>query len=145
MLMMPASFALLRHAEPDLESRLTIINTLTFSLIMLSHSWPNLATSPSAFWMSASMPASENAFSRLGRSCASHRGDVVVSGRITPTLPDASPLPPSLPLPPLSLSPHAARAPNASTPAATRDAYRAPLFLTIPRPPWLGPVRPTVL
>src|SRR3954447_25802141 len=83
--------------------------------------------------MSDFTPASENAFSRLGRSWDSQRGDVVVSGRMTPT--SALPLPPLLPPlllpPPLSLPPQAARAPNASTPVATRDAYRAPLFLTI--------------
>ena len=54
---------------------------------MLSQSSPNLATSPPAFWMSDSMPASSNAFCRLGRSLASQRGEVVASGRITPTLP----------------------------------------------------------
>src|SRR4051812_31843902 len=82
--------------------------------------------------MSYSTPASLNAASRLGRSLASRRGEVVVSGRITPTLPSAFGVPPLLPSLPPSLSlPQAARAPNASAPTAIRDAIRAPLFLTI--------------
>src|SRR3954452_10176019 len=125
MLWTPASAALDRHALPEAEARLTIMMTLTPSLIMLSQIWPNLALSPSAFWMSDFTPASENAFSRLGRSWDSQRGDVVVSGRITPT--SALPLPPLEPplllLPPsLSLPPQAASAPSASTPVASRDA-----------------------
>src|SRR6478735_11637047 len=84
--------------------------------------------------MSDSRPAALKAASRFGRSCVSQRTDDFESGRITPTLPvDSGALPPSLPpslLPSLSL-PHAARAPNASTPTAARDARRAPFFLTI--------------
>src|SRR3954452_19475074 len=145
MLCTPASAALDRQAAPESESRFTIMSTVTPSVTMLSQMVPNLSTSPLAFWMSYSTPAALKAASRLGRSLASQRGDVVVSGRITPILPaDESPLlllPPLAPLP-LSLlsSPHAARAPNASTPAAASDATRAPLFLTIPRPPWFGTV-----
>src|SRR4051794_1907555 len=99
MLTMPAVPAFLRQAAPESESRLTIIRTLTPSLIIESQIVPNLAVSPPAFWMSDSMPASLKAFVRLGRSLPSHRGDVVASGRITPTLPLLL-----LPLPPEDLS-----------------------------------------
>ena len=92
MLWMPASAAFFRQAAPDSESRLTIISTWTPLLIMPSQIVPNLATSPSAFWMSDSMPASSKACCSDGRSLASHRGEVVESGRITPTLPALSPL-----------------------------------------------------
>src|SRR6478735_4642061 len=132
MLWTPASAAFDRHALPDSESRLTIMMTVTPSLIMLSQISPNFATSPPALSMIDSTPASSNAAFRLGRSLASHRGEVVSSGRITPTLPSAFASPPASPsLPPSESLPHAARAPNASTPTATRDAKRAPLFLTI--------------
>jgi hypothetical protein len=39
-------------------------------------------SSPSAFWMSDSKPASVNAFSRAGRSPPSQRGDDAESGRM---------------------------------------------------------------
>src|SRR5690349_14402407 len=108
MLLMPAAVAFFRHALPESLSRLTIIRTWTPLLIMLSQMLPNLALSPPAFWMSDWIPASSNAFLRLGRSLASHRGDVVASGRITPTFFSLEPLEPPLePLLPLS-PPHAA-------------------------------------
>ena len=78
---MPASVALSRHALPDSESRLTIIRTLTPSLIMLVAERAERSTLPSAFWMSDSMPAASNAASRLGRSLASQRGEVVGVGQ----------------------------------------------------------------
>src|SRR5690242_20985805 len=87
MLTMPAAAAFLRQAAPELESRLTIIRTLTPSLIIESQIVPNLVVSPPAFWMSEPMPASSKAFFRLGRSLPSQRGEVVASGRITPTFP----------------------------------------------------------
>src|SRR4051812_37339811 len=46
-----------------------------------------------AFWMSYLTPAALNAASSFGRSWLSHRGEDVVSGRMTPTLPDAAPPP----------------------------------------------------
>ena len=71
-----------------------------------------------AFWMSYWTPASLNAASSWGRSADSHRGEDLVSGRITPTLPLAAALlllpPLALLLPPLAvpllplLPPHAA-------------------------------------
>ena len=60
--------------------------TATPSLIMESQIVPNLALSPPAFWMLDLRPASVNALVRLGRSLASQRGEVVASGRITPTV-----------------------------------------------------------
>src|SRR5690348_15275199 len=85
MVLMPAVWAFFRQAEPESESRLTIRRTFTPSLIMLSHSVPNLALSPPAFWMSDWMPAESNAAFSSGRSLASQRGELAESGRITPT------------------------------------------------------------
>ncbi len=131
MLWMPAAAAFFKQAAPDSESRLTIIRTWTPSLIMLSQIVPNFATSPPAFWMSDSIPASLNAFSRLGRSLASQRGEVVASGRMTPTLPL---LPPSV-LPELLLEllslPHAATASSSTTPTPATAAWCARLLLSI--------------
>src|SRR3954466_1443618 len=87
MLLIPPAVAFLRQAEPESESRLTIMSTLTPSLIIESQMVPNLAVSPPAFWMSDPTPAASNAFLRLGRSLPSQRGEVVESGRITPPLP----------------------------------------------------------
>src|ERR1044072_596013 len=87
MLTMPASVAFFRHAAPESGSRLTIMRTLTPSLIIESQIVPNLLVSPPAFWMSDSTPAASNALVRLGRSLFSQRGEVVASGRMTPTLP----------------------------------------------------------
>src|SRR3954452_2726800 len=144
MLLMPAAAAFLGHAPPESESRFTIISTWTPPLIMPSQIVPNLALSPPAFWMSESMPASSNAFFRLGRSLASQRGDVVVSGRMTPTflVAELEPPPPPPPPPPeLSSLPHA-EAVRANAPTATSAATRPPLLLTILRPPakawWRG-------
>src|SRR4029078_12986851 len=62
--------------------------------------------------MSAETPAALNAASRLGRSLASQRGEVVVSGRITPT---SVPPPP----PPLAEVPESSSFPQAATERAT--------------------------
>ncbi len=60
-----------------------------------------LLVTPYAFWMSASKPASVNAFCSGGRSPFSQRGDDAESGRMTqarvallepPVLPDAQPV-----------------------------------------------------
>src|SRR3954466_1011895 len=130
MLWTPASAAFLRQAAPESESRLTIIRTVT-SWIMLSQMLANLDLSPWAFWMSESTPAALNAAVSAGRSLASHRGEVVASGRITPTLPASEEPPPPPLLLLLSSPPQAASAPNASTPVATREATRAPFIGTI--------------
>src|SRR3954452_16743209 len=135
MLTMPAVLAFFRQAAPESESRLTIIRTLTPSLIMESQMVPNLAVSPPAFWMSDWIPASVKAFVRLGRSLPSQRGDVVASGRITPTLPDALepvvPLLPALGLSLLLLLPHAAAPNRSSALAAAIKATRERLVLSI--------------
>ncbi len=49
-----------------------------------------LALSPSAFWMSHSMPAASQAAVMSGRSKASQRADDFESGRMKPTLPPAA-------------------------------------------------------
>src|SRR6476646_8778437 len=107
MLWIPALAAFFRQAPPESESRSTMMRTATPSLIIASQMVPNLVLSPPAFWMSDWKPASVNAFCRLGRSLASHRGEVVVSGRITPIfLALALAVEPELEPPPLLL--HAA-------------------------------------
>src|SRR4051812_6196417 len=92
MVLMPAACAFLRQADPDAESRFTMSWTLTPSLIMLSQIVANFDVSLSAFWMSEPMPPWSNAAFSSGLSFDSHRGDVVASGRITPTLPLTLPL-----------------------------------------------------
>src|SRR4051812_11857339 len=131
MLLMPAAAAFLRHAPPESESRLTIMMTATPSLIMASQIVPNLALSPPAFWMSDLRPASVNALVRLGRSLASQRGEVVASGRITPTVLALVP-PPDVELPPLLL-PQAASA-SARAAAVTTGSARHFLPELIDRP-----------
>src|SRR3954468_549127 len=99
---MPAAWAFFRHAVPDSESRLTISRTFTPELIIPSQMVPNFDLSLFAFWMSAVMPALLNAASSSGRSPDSQRGDVVASGRMTPTLPTfAAELEPPLGVDPL--------------------------------------------
>src|SRR3954453_4233673 len=132
MLVMPAAVAFLRQAAPESESRLTIMRTLTPSLIIESQMVPNLAVSPPAFWMSDPTPASSKAFLRLGRSLPSQRGDVVASGRVTPTLPFLLlPLPPEDLLSLLSLLPQAAVARRTIAATAAREATLVRLVLTI--------------
>src|SRR5690242_19742730 len=123
MLVMPACVAFFRHAAPESGSRLTIMRTLTPSLIIESQIVPNLAVSPPAFWMSEPTPAALKAASRLGRSLFSQRGDVVVSGRITPTVPLVAPLEPPAAGELLSLLPQAVSASVHSAPRAARLAH----------------------
>src|SRR3954469_14582621 len=134
MLVIPELAAFFRHAAPESESRLTIMRTLTPSLIIESQIVPNLAVSPPAFWMSDWMPASVKALVRLGRSLPSQRGDVVASGRITPTLPLAAAVvfPPEGLLLLLSLLlPQAAAAKRTIAPTAARLAILVRLDVTI--------------
>src|SRR5450631_2353008 len=119
MLGMPAAAAFLRHAPPDSESRLTIMITATPWLIMASQMVPNLALSPPAFWMLDLRPASVKALVRLGRSLASQRGEVVASGRITPTVLAVAPLLVLLPDEPLLLEPPQAASVSARAVAVT--------------------------
>src|SRR3954462_7937227 len=127
MLVMPAWVAFFRQAEPESGSRLTIIRTLTPSLIIESQIVPNFAVSPPAFWMSEPMPASLNALVRLGRWLFSQGGEVVASGRITPTLPPlVEPLlDPPVALLLLSLLPHAESASVAAAARAARPIHFA--------------------
>src|SRR4051812_2264907 len=124
MLVMPAAVALGGHAAPEAGSRVTIIRTWTPSFIIESQIVPNLAGSPPAVWMSDSMPGSSDALVRLGRAVFSQRGDVVASGRITPTLPVD---PPSLLSPVavllLSLPPQAERTNVHAAARAITDAH----------------------
>src|SRR6185312_1183510 len=91
---MPAAFASCSTVI-DVEGSMSVmIRTLTFSWIMPCAMVWNFDLSPSAFWMSALMPASANAFCRAGRSAVSQRVDDWVSGRITPTEPPAAVPPP---------------------------------------------------
>ena len=87
MVLMPAPCAFFRQAEPESLSRFVMSRTLTPAVIRPSQSVPNFALSPLALRMSASMPAAVKASVSSGRSLASQRGEVVESGRMTPTLP----------------------------------------------------------
>src|SRR3954454_9999613 len=102
----PCFLACCSIAAPEALSRLTIARTVTPPVIiccaMVCIFWASFC----AFWMSYLTPAALNAASSFGRSWLSHRGEEGVSGRITPTLPDALPPPLllllllELPLPP---------------------------------------------
>src|SRR5215208_460087 len=118
-------------AAPEPESRLT--SRRTFAPLVIACSacccWVDL--SPSAFWISASTPASSNAFFRNGRSTVSQRTEDFESGSRTATLPTSPPplsleaLPPPL-LPPLSSSSPqpATMAPHASVAVMSQTAPR---------------------
>src|SRR3954453_10060973 len=107
----PCCLACCSIAAPEALSRLTIASTVTPLVIICWAIVCICCASPPAFWMSKSTPAALNADSSCGRSALSQRGDDVVSGRMTPTLPwlEALPLPLLPPLPPLSSLPQAAR------------------------------------
>src|SRR5450631_313309 len=81
---MPAAAALVSTAAPLALSRLTIIRTATFSLIIWSAIDWNLVTSPLAFWMSYWTPAVVKAAVSNGRSLVSQRAEDAESGRMTP-------------------------------------------------------------
>src|SRR3954469_16438816 len=105
----PCFLACCSIAAPEALSRLTIARTVTPPVIICWAMVCIFCLSFCAFWMSYLTPAALKAASSFGRSWLSHRGEEVVSGRMTPTLPEA--LPPLLlllPLPLLSLEPQAA-------------------------------------
>src|SRR5215207_3110743 len=105
----PWDLALAAIAAPEPESRLTSSSTLAPFVIACSACCCWVDLSPSAFWISDSMPAASNAFLRNGRSTVSQRTEDFESGSRTATLPEAlSPPPPSPPPLLLSSSPHAA-------------------------------------
>src|SRR4051794_10769433 len=85
-------------AAPEALSRLTIARTVTPPVIICWAIVCIFCASFCAFWMSNLTPAALNAFSRFGRSWLSQRGEDVVSGRMTPILPEALPPPLLLPL-----------------------------------------------
>src|SRR6476660_6230008 len=94
----PCFLACCSLAAPEALSRLTIARTVTPPVIICWAIVCIFCASFCAFWMSYWTPASLNAASSFGRSWLSHRGDDVVSGRITPTFPEALPPPLLLPL-----------------------------------------------
>src|SRR4051794_4599108 len=89
MTLMPWACAASTHFFGLAASMSTSRMTLTFSPIMAWQICSHLLASPSAFWMVSVRPAALNALSSDGRSLFSQRFEVIVSGRITPTLPDA--------------------------------------------------------
>jgi hypothetical protein len=83
---MPWAFAFAATAAPDSLLIDAITSTLTPLEIMPSARVENFCSSPCAFWMSASMPSACIAAVSSGLSKPSHRAELWVSGRITPTL-----------------------------------------------------------
>src|SRR5215208_6864498 len=125
MTLTPWDLALAAIAAPEPESRFTSRSTLAPLVIACSACCCCVDLSPSAFWISDSMPASSNAFFRNGRSTVSQRTDDLESGSRTATLPASlSPPPPPPELPPESSSPHPATA--SAQPAATVATNHAP-------------------
>src|SRR4051795_9963350 len=92
----PCFLACCSIAAPEALSRFTIARTVTPPVIICWAIVCIFCASFWAFWMSYLTPAALNAASSFGRSWLSHRGEEVVSGRMTPTLPEASPPPPLL-------------------------------------------------
>src|SRR3954451_12015811 len=108
----PCFLACCSMAAPDALSRLTIARTVTPPVIICWAMVCIFCGSFWAFWMSYLTPAFLKAASRFGRSALSQRGEEVVSGRITPILPEALPPLELLPLLPLPLLPPQAVAPT---------------------------------
>src|SRR5919197_6030853 len=140
---MPRALARVAIALAEAALSEAITSTLTPEAIMPSARVLNFCTSPWAFWMSGSRPASFMAFSSSGLSKPSHRAELAVSGRITPTLtppPDGA-LPAELPPLPLELfsllAPHADRARETPTPAARRARAVLRIPSSLPKPEML--------
>src|SRR6476661_6261464 len=89
----PCFLACFSIAAPDALSRLTIASTVTPPVIICWAMVCIFCASFWAFWMSYLTPAALNADSSFGRSWLSQRGEDVVSGRMTPTFPEALPPP----------------------------------------------------
>ena len=83
---MPCALAFAATAAPDSLLIDAMTSTLTPLEIMPSASVENFCSSPWAFWMSASRPSACIAAVSSGLSKPSHRAELCVSGRITPTL-----------------------------------------------------------
>src|SRR5918994_1886696 len=139
MTLTPWEAAFASIAAPEPESRLT--SRITFAPLVIACSacccW--VALSPSAFWISASMPASSNAFLRNGRSTVSQRTDDLESGSSTATLPASSPPPPPPPPEPEPESSSPQPATASAHPAATVAASHAPLRMEFPPHPRCSP------
>src|SRR3954471_16966803 len=118
----PCCLACFSIAAPEALSRLTMARTVTPPVIICCAMVCIFCASFCAFWMSYLTPADLNAASSFGRSWLSHRGEDVVSGRMTPTLPDAAP-PPLLLLELLELLPPP-QAVSASKAAAVQAVAR---------------------
>src|SRR3954449_1813460 len=116
----PCFLACCSIAAPDALSRLTIASTVTPPVIICCAMVCIFWASFWAFWMSYLTPAALKAASSFGRSWLSHRGEDVVSGRITPTLPEAWPPPPLLLLLLLDESDPPPQAARAKTAVAAR-------------------------
>src|SRR6476660_7740003 len=86
----PCFLACCSIAAPEALSRLTIARTVTPPVIIC---WAMVCIFWAAFWVSYLTPAALNADSSFGRSWLSQRGEDVVSGRMTPTFPEALPPP----------------------------------------------------
>src|SRR3954463_7475014 len=118
----PCFFACCSIAAPAALSRLPIASPVTPPVIICCAMVCIFCASFCAFWMSYLTPAALNADSSLGRSWLSHRGEDVVSGRITPPLRAAAPPPPLLLLELLELPPP--QAVSASKAAAVQAVAR---------------------
>src|SRR3954449_425268 len=94
----PCFLACCSIAAPEALSRLTIARTVTPPVIICCAMVCIFCASFWAFWMSYLTPAFLKASSSFGRSWLSQRGEDVVSGRMTPILPEALPPPLLLPL-----------------------------------------------
>src|SRR3954453_12675075 len=120
MTLTPCDLALAAIAAPEPESRFTSRMTFAPLVIACSACCCCVDLSPSALVIVGSVPPSESAFCRSGRSTVSQRTDDFESGSSTATLgllPPPPPPPPLLSL--LSSPPHAATVPlKARTPAA---------------------------
>src|SRR3954467_9560128 len=132
----PRDLALASIAAPEPESRLTSSSTLAPLVIICSACCCCVDLSPSAFWMSASTPASANAFFRNGRSTVSQRTEDLESGSRTPTLPAlaAAVAVPLVLLEPelLSSLPHAVT--TSAAEAASKGMSRVARFIGPPPP-----------
>src|SRR5689334_643106 len=128
-------------------------STFTPLEIMPSASVENFCSSPCAFWMSASRPSACIAAVSSGLSKPSHRAELWVSGRITPTL---TPLaagaelcaPPPLLLGAAAFWPQAARTIVRPSPAVSTAALLVAVVLVRirrPLPPRWGPRRGRML
>ena len=137
---MPCAFAFAATAAPDSLLIEAITSTFTPLEIMPSARVENFCSSPWAFWMSASRPSACIAAVSSGLSKPSHRAELWVSGRITPTLTAPAGAALAALAPPLVLGaaafwPQAASAIVRPSPAASIAVRRAAVVLVRIRRP----------